>query len=511
MPVKAPGLFPTYAPTRPNSAPVAAFPGREPGGALAFPNPVGAIVPRVIDGELLPPLPTPRTSSPPPPPIDVDYVQVPRSPSGSQPITAPSPNLPRSPSPSPSPSGSGGFAGAGLGLVLDLGLGVPVGGAVGGLVGGLVGGAIGNLILPGAGGVIGGFIGQGIGGAVGAAVQEGMSPTHSPVPTGGAVLNFPPNGIFASVAYIITITRSTPPLLTTSSPQSGDMVSQTIRDLTVGSSFGANTVTSITVRTHSGVPTGSPIPYVPPTGLPIAVQPVILFPFPVFPPPFTYPSPNSQPRPAPLPSPQPRPDPSPLPSNPSNPAPQPLPLPFTPPSPSPSLPPSPSPQPLPIPRPSPSPNIPNPSPSPSPSPPPSPFPLPSPPPPVPPKQNPPRNGDCCDCPPCPELEDKNFRVDSSVLGGGDSGTFSLPSGSFLVFVDVTTVGSQVRSQSGNGEGQDIYFLGSYAEGALAGFGDRNPISYERNTYEISELSTSFTYQLNYGSLAVVTAYYRTEI
>lgn len=131
-----------------------------------------------------------------------------------------------------------------------------------------------------------------------------------------------------------------------------------------------------------------------------------------------------------------------------------------------------------------------------------------------------RGADCCDPDPCDlsevlkkikELsdcvckEDREFLTKS--LGSGDSGTYSLPPESVAVFVNISSVGQSVRSQSGNSNGQNILYIGSYAFGINGGFSDRNPISFENNGYFCPERASEFQFQLNFDSLADVTVLY----
>lgn len=98
-------------------------------------------------------------------------------------------------------------------------------------------------------------------------------------------------------------------------------------------------------------------------------------------------------------------------------------------------------------------------------------------------------------------------IASKSLGYGDSGSYSLPVDTIAVFVEVTQIGSQVRRQSGNANGQTILYIGSYAFGIGSGYSDRNPISFEHNGFFAPERAEKFEFQLNFGSIAQVTAMY----
>lgn len=135
-----------------------------------------------------------------------------------------------------------------------------------------------------------------------------------------------------------------------------------------------------------------------------------------------------------------------------------------------------------------------------------------------------RGADCCDivfpeCPPCDIEELKNKldeikgcacpesrQVEELFLGEGSSGNYSLPPESVRVVLSINDMSPRVRSQSGNAEGETIYFAGSYAFGYSQGFSDRKPISFYGNVFECPPGAGRFQFQLNYGSIAAVSVF-----
>lgn len=106
----------------------------------------------------------------------------------------------------------------------------------------------------------------------------------------------------------------------------------------------------------------------------------------------------------------------------------------------------------------------------------------------------------CACPP-------GRATDTATLGQGDSGSFSLPADALYVILTVTQRGDQVRSQSGNSSGQNIYFLGSYSFGSSGKYGNRKPVSFMSSVFQCHERDANFQYQLNYGSIATAEVVY----
>lgn len=106
----------------------------------------------------------------------------------------------------------------------------------------------------------------------------------------------------------------------------------------------------------------------------------------------------------------------------------------------------------------------------------------------------------CACPP-------DRTTSTATLGQGDSGSFSLPADSLQVILTVTQRTDQVRSQSGNAGGQNIYYLGSYSFGSSGRYGDRMPVSFMSSVFQCRERDSNFQYQLNFGSVATVEVVY----
>lgn len=68
--------------------------------------------------------------------------------------------------------------------------------------------------------------------------------------------------------------------------------------------------------------------------------------------------------------------------------------------------------------------------------------------------------------------------------------------------------SSVRSQSGNSNGENIYYVGSFAYGIDSGYSERIPLSYRGSAFLCPEGYNMLTYQLNFGAVAEVTVHYK---
>lgn len=505
---------PIFATPRPSSTPVGVDFGGARGGELALRNPVGALAAPVYQGELLSPIPPTPTRPTPPPVIDADWAPVNEPSPYSTPRSAPQPS--RAPPPSPAFSPREAALGIGLGLATGSGLGQSIGGTLGGLAGAAIGGLAGGIGAP-VGGIIGAFIGDALGQAVDRAFNPGLgADSPSPFPFRVDV----PAVMYSDGTYRVDAYFTVTPLPSGES-QSGIGGGGQSDGLGVGAVL--DNAVQTYIYTNQNVrstayfviveiaPGTKPLPQPLPSSDPS--PPSFFSPY-SEPSPYSFQPPGTEPLPYPLPYPLPTPSPSPSPS------PNPFPNPNPSPSPNPNPVPQPLPQPQPFPSPSPNPN-PNPNPSlpppltPSPTPTPIPQPLPvtppSEPPGKPPVQTKSRDGDCCECPPCPDSKDSRFRLVEQELGQADSGSYVLPPRTAFVSVEITTLSSQVRSQSGNEFGQNIYFLGSYSFGLSSRWGDRNPVSYRKNVFFNSDNGTGFTFQLNYGSIGRVIAYYKQEV
>lgn len=106
----------------------------------------------------------------------------------------------------------------------------------------------------------------------------------------------------------------------------------------------------------------------------------------------------------------------------------------------------------------------------------------------------------CACPDDRELATQG-------LGSGDSISASLPDDTIRVSVQVTDVSSKVRTQSGNEEGETVYFLGWYAFGRDDKWDDRKPISHLYSEFCAPKRANMFTFTLVFGSSASATATY----
>lgn len=84
---------------------------------------------------------------------------------------------------------------------------------------------------------------------------------------------------------------------------------------------------------------------------------------------------------------------------------------------------------------------------------------------------------------------------------------NLPPRSQSVTVEVVSIGSQIRSQSGNSGGENVIYVGWYAFGRNGGFGDRKPLSYQVNSFEVPRSATTFTYSVVFKSTATLTVRY----
>lgn len=107
--------------------------------------------------------------------------------------------------------------------------------------------------------------------------------------------------------------------------------------------------------------------------------------------------------------------------------------------------------------------------------------------------------------------DEETTVQSSVLGSGRGGKFTLPAKTVRVRVVITSLGSNVRLQGAEGTAPDVHFVGWYAFGSASMMGDRTSISFIENSFDCPEDSTHFAFSLNYQSVGIATAFYKEPV
>jgi hypothetical protein len=136
-----------------------------------------------------------------------------------------------------------------------------------------------------------------------------------------------------------------------------------------------------------------------------------------------------------------------------------------------------------------------------------------------------RGADCCDPPDSEKPEDccdeileelKKLRacacpedreLATEDLGVGDSITAGLPVDTIRVSVQVEEPGVRVRTQSGNQQGQTVYFLGWYSFGRDGKWDDRKPISHLYSEFICPARANMFTFSLVFETEGAATATY----
>lgn len=100
---------------------------------------------------------------------------------------------------------------------------------------------------------------------------------------------------------------------------------------------------------------------------------------------------------------------------------------------------------------------------------------------------------------------------TTSYGPANSRTISLPPDCIGVRVNIATVGPRVRSQYGNGDGPDVYFIGWASFGNGSPGGERIPISYLSSFFFAPNEATTFSYTTTYNSTASLVVLYKEEI
>lgn len=85
------------------------------------------------------------------------------------------------------------------------------------------------------------------------------------------------------------------------------------------------------------------------------------------------------------------------------------------------------------------------------------------------------------------------------IGSGSGGRFTLPDRTFVVRLNITQPPSSGKSQSSEGDAQDVIFAGWYAFGSGPSDGDRQPVSFGLNVFECPEWANRFSFSLNFGA------------
>lgn len=98
----------------------------------------------------------------------------------------------------------------------------------------------------------------------------------------------------------------------------------------------------------------------------------------------------------------------------------------------------------------------------------------------------------------------------TVASSANSGQVVLPPFTYRVDFQLNDIPVNAKVQSGGGA-PDVYYAGWYCFGSGANQGDRNPISYERNTFYPPDGVQNFTYTLQQGYTGTVTVYWREEV
>lgn len=107
----------------------------------------------------------------------------------------------------------------------------------------------------------------------------------------------------------------------------------------------------------------------------------------------------------------------------------------------------------------------------------------------------------CACPP-------QFNNLTTSYGAAVGRAISLPNLTQSVVLTISTLNTSVRSQVGEGNAPDVWFLGWYAFGGSDGLGERIPISYLENEFLAPENAKEFAYSLNFQSQAALTVRYK---
>lgn len=93
---------------------------------------------------------------------------------------------------------------------------------------------------------------------------------------------------------------------------------------------------------------------------------------------------------------------------------------------------------------------------------------------------------------------------SQGLGEGDSGVFTLPQNTIAVLVDLTTIPSNSRAESGR-SAPTVYYAG-WASMSQSGFGsERLPLNYKQNWFKIQPYQKQFFFTCRTGFRATITA------
>lgn len=92
-------------------------------------------------------------------------------------------------------------------------------------------------------------------------------------------------------------------------------------------------------------------------------------------------------------------------------------------------------------------------------------------------------------------------IRTTAYGAQDSRTIAIPPDCIGVRLTINEVGARVRSQYGNSNGPDVYFIGWASFGNGSDGGDRFPISYLSNFYFCPKDATTFSYTTTYESTA----------
>lgn len=124
----------------------------------------------------------------------------------------------------------------------------------------------------------------------------------------------------------------------------------------------------------------------------------------------------------------------------------------------------------------------------------------------------------CDCEPCDLTEvielledikecacEPETTVQISALGFGDSGSYSLPTNTVAIGLQLTAIPSNAKMENG-GAGPDVYYAGWVSVGYDNGRDTRLPIAYERNYYSVKNGYTQVSFTCRVGYLATIYAY-----
>lgn len=97
----------------------------------------------------------------------------------------------------------------------------------------------------------------------------------------------------------------------------------------------------------------------------------------------------------------------------------------------------------------------------------------------------------------------------ALLGSGQSGDYVVGGDCEWVGIEISVVPENAKSQWGV-DAPDVYYAGWYSVGDAESLGDRHPVAYLENVYEIAAGLSRFAYTLQSGYSASCYAYFKRE-